>query len=450
MLSDLIDGRYRVDQEVGRGGMGIVFRAYDTRLNRTVALKILRSDATHDPKRLRRLAAEALAASALNHPSIATVYDFVELGPDSFIVYEYIDGRTLRDELEHKGFTTDDVLDIGIQVADALSLAHSHGITHLDLKPENIMLAPEEVQSRWRVKILDFGLAKRHCEPLSGEAENGAETISIATLPGLLVGTLNYMAPEQLETRSTDGRTDIYTLGLVLYEMASGTNPFLGKTPASTVANILKQDPPPLPQKNPQAPAELNRILLKCLRKHPNERYQSARELLTELRDLQHAWASPPPRPVQAVAPATVSRFFSLFGATPERRWEILQVRMFLWCLLLAYLGWRFAASAGGVFDFILFPVQLACILLLAILISFLFYIRALDPSDLPHQVQRLAPWMRGLIFGLVLVTWAMSVAVIASHPVLAAFLFLCSTAGGLKYTLFKTAIERAISPKLR
>ncbi len=449
MLRDLIDGRYRVEQEVGRGGMGIVLRAFDTRLNRAVALKILPPDATHHPDRLRRFAAEARAASALNHTGIATVYDFVEQGTDSFIVYEYIDGHTLRDELAHDRFTIDDVLGVGIQLADTLVAAHSRGITHRDLKPENIMLVPDD-HSRWRVKILDFGLAKQRPELLSAGTESGAETISIATVPGLLVGTITYMAPEQLEGRPTDPRTDIYTLGLVLYEMATGANPFVGRTLPSTIANILKQEPPPLGQKDPAAPTELDRILLKCLRKNPNERYQSTRELLVDLRDLRRNLALPPVTEVPATAAGPLRRFFFLFGATPQRRWEIMHLRMFLWCMLLCYLGWRFAASAGGRWGFILFLVQMACILLIAILLSFLLYTLALDSSGLPREVQRLAPWMRGLTLALVLVTWAMSAAVVVSHPVLATLLALCSIAGGLKYTVFKTAIDRAIFPKLQ
>jgi len=448
-MRDLIDGRYRLDQEVGRGGMGIVLRAFDTRLKRVVALKILPPSATHDPDRLRRLAAEARAASALNHAVIATVYDFVEQGTDSFIVYEYIDGHTLRSELSRDRFTTDDVLGVGIQLADALCMVHDHGITHRDLKPENIMLVPDD-HSRWRVKILDFGLAKQCRELLSGGAQSGADTISIATIPELLVGTITYMAPEQLESRPTDQRTDIYALGLVLYEMAAGANPFVGRTPPSTIANILKQEPPPLRQRDPSAPAELDRILRKCLRKKPNERYQSARELLVDLRDLRRnlGLSSVTEAPAIAPGPGPLHRFFLLFGATPQRQWEIMHLRMFLWCMLLAYLGWRFTASAVGRWGFILFLVELACILFITILLSFLLYTRALDPGGLPHEVRRLAPRIRALTVALVLVNWTMSAAVVASHPLLATLLALCSTAGGLKYTLFKTAIDRAILPK--
>jgi predicted Ser/Thr protein kinase len=447
MLRDFVDGRYRVEQEVGRGGMGIVLRAFDTRLNRAVAIKILPPDATHDPDRLRRLAAEARAASALNHTGIATVYDFVEQGADSFIVYEYIDGRTLRNSLTRDRFSTDDVLGVGIQLADALVAAHTRGITHRDLKPENIMLVPDD-HFRWRVKILDFGLAKQRPELLSAGTESGAETVSVATVPGLLVGTITYMAPEQLESRTTDERTDIYALGLVLYEMATGANPFMGRTLPSTIANILKQEPQTLGQKDPAAPAELDRILRKCLRKNPNERYQSTRELLVDLRDFRRDFALSPVTQVPASAPSPLRRFFLLFGATPQHRWEVMHLRMFLWCMLLAYLGWRFAASARDRSGFILFLVQLACILFITILLSFLLYTLALDPSALPHEVQRLAPWIRGLTLALVLVTWAMCAVAVGSQPVLATLLALCSTAGGLKYTVFKTAIDRGIFPK--
>src|ERR1700692_4970786 len=293
MLNELIEGRYKVEQEVGRGGMGVVLRAYDTRLNRLVALKMLPSNTTHDSELCRRLAAEARAASAMSHPGIATVYDFVEQGERSFIVYEFVEGRTWRNELARARFTSDEILDASVQLADALVAAHGHEIVHRDLKPENIMSVPDEY-SRGRVKILDFGLAKHLHAPLSVGEENAEETVSFVTSPGLLVGTVNYMAPEQLEGQSVDARTDIYALGLVLYEMATGTNTFLGRTPPSTIANILKLEAPSLRQYPPTAPAELDRILVKCLHKRPEERYQSARELLVDLRNLRRVPAEAP------------------------------------------------------------------------------------------------------------------------------------------------------------
>ena len=444
MVPDLIDGRYRIEQEVGRGGMGVVLRAFDTRLNRTVALKTLPPDAAHDSEKLHRLSTEARAASALNHPCIATVYDFVEQGTDRFIVYEYIDGCTLRNKLAVHQFSSDDILSVGIQLTDALVAAHTHSITHRDLKPENIMLLSNDPFDQ-RVKILDFGLAQQRRPPLSAEAEASADTISVVTVPGLLLGTVNYMAPEQLESHPVDGRTDIYALGLVLYEMAAGVNPFAGRTPPSTIANILKQEAPPLSLRNPAVPAELERILLKCLHKNPEDRYQSAVELCVDLRNLRQFTA----RSAATQDPASItSRFFLLFGTTPDRRWEVMHLRMFLWCLLLAYLGWRYMQSAAGRWGFSFFLLEAVCIVLITVCLSFLLYMRTVSPDGLPREVRRLAPWIRILTFALVLVTWAMTATVVTTHPILAAFLFLCGTAGGLKYILFKTVLDRAILPK--
>jgi hypothetical protein len=448
MLKELLVGRYKIEQEVGRGGMGVVLRAYDTRLNRVVALKMLSPNATHDREMSRRLGVEARAASALSHPSIATVHDFVESDEGSFIVYEFVEGQTLRRELARAQFTTEEVLDAGVQLTDALVVAHFHGITHRDLKPENIMLVPDDY-SRGRVKILDFGLAKRRdASRTPGEGRNGSETASIATTPGLLVGTVTYMAPEQLESRPSDDRTDIYALGLVLYEMATGTNPFVGSTSSSTIANILKQDAPPTRQKNPAAPVELDRILLKCLRKHPEERYQSARELMVDLRDLRRNATGSPTTQIREFEPSLFHRFFLLFGATPYRRWEIMHLRMILWCLLLGYLGWRFMACAPNKWGSVLFFLELACIGLLLILLGFLLYTGVSDPSGLSREVRRMAPWVRWSTVILVLVTWAMAGTVVASHRVLAAFLVLCGTAGGVKYLLFKATFDRAAFPE--
>jgi len=286
MLSELIVGRYRVEKELGRGGMGVVLRAYDTWLRRVVALKLLPPDTSHNPELSRRLAAEARAASALNHPGIATVYDFVEQNDASFVVYEYVEGQTFRDKLAQGRFTTEEVLSAGMQLSDALLAAHTRGIIHRDLKPENIMWTPDDCFGG-RVKILDFGLAKCNHWPLSAGEENAPETVSIGTIPGLVIGTMNYMAPEQLEGLAADARSDIYALGLVLYEMATGANPFLGRTRASTIANILRQEAPSVRQQNPAAPADLDRILLKCLRKLPQERYHSAAELLIDFRNVE-------------------------------------------------------------------------------------------------------------------------------------------------------------------
>jgi predicted Ser/Thr protein kinase len=450
MPSELLVERYKIEQEVGRGGMGVVLRAYDITLNRAVALKMLPPVTTNNRELCRRLRIEARAASAVSHPAIATVYDFVERDQESFIVYEFVEGRTLRKELERGHFTIEDTLDVGVQLTSALIAAHAHGITHRDIKPENIMLAPDDYSGR-RVKILDFGLAKHHRGPLTcGQGKNEIETASMETAAGLLLGTVSYMAPEQLESKPADSRTDIYALGLVLYEMAAGANPFVGNTTSATIANILKEDAPPTQKKNPTVPAELDRILLKCLRKHAEDRYQTARELLMDLCDLRSNFAGAQIAEPGEIEPSLLQRFFKLFGKTPYRRWEIMHLRMILWCLLLAYLGWRFMASAPDKWGFALFFLEIACIALLITLLGFLVYTGASNRGDLLRVIRRMAPWIRGSTVALVFVTWAMAGIAVASHRVLAAFLLLCGTAGGLKYLLFKAAFDSDAFPEPR
>ncbi len=287
MSERLKAGRYEIEDEVGHGGMGVVYRARDTRLGRTVALKMLPADLVGDAERRRRLAQEARAASSISHPSLATVYDYEDLGDEVFVVYEFIEGSTLREILSRPVWTTERILRVGVQLADGLAAAHERGVIHRDLKPENIMVR-DEAGLAGGVKILDFGLAKfrRPLRPVSARGETEIETAAISTAAGLLVGTINYMSPEQLEGEPADVRTDIYSLGLILYEMSTGTNPFVGKTATSTIANILKQDPPPLESPRSTVPPELDRIVHKCLRKRREERYQSARELEVDLSNL--------------------------------------------------------------------------------------------------------------------------------------------------------------------
>jgi len=318
MAGELKAGRYEVEKELGSGGMGVVYRARDTRLNRIVALKTVKPEHLHDVQFRRRLAQEARAASAISHPGIATVYDFVEDGEQRLIVHEYVEGVSLRARMHERGFTTEEVLIIGIQISEALAAAHEHGVIHRDIKPENVMLSPA-AGGPGRIKVLDFGLAKMR-QPLSS-AEEGhgsmARTGSITSTGMVIIGTVNYMSPEQLAAEPVDARTDLYALGLMLYEMATGVNPFLGETPTSTIANILTREPPPVAARNPVAPLELDRIIRKCLRKRKEERYQSARDLLVDLsnlrRDLARREEGQPDvsKPVEPQVPLTIPRGFA-------------------------------------------------------------------------------------------------------------------------------------------
>ncbi|HMJ25576.1 MAG TPA: serine/threonine-protein kinase, partial [Pyrinomonadaceae bacterium] len=275
--------RYRIIEKLGAGGMGEVFLAEDTKLGRKVALKLLAEELTQNRDRLNRFDQEAYAASALNHPNILTIYEMGDEGGRHFIATEFIDGVTLRKRLSGPPFELSEVLDIAIQVAGALEEAHAAGIVHRDIKPENIM-----IRRNSHVKVLDFGLAKLTEKPEAEQADTEAVTRALVqTDAGLVLGTSQYMSPEQARGKPVDARTDIWSLGVVLYEMASGRAPFTGETKTDIIVAIAKNDPAPLARFAPNAPAEFEWIVMKALRKHVDERYQTVKELETDLKKLK-------------------------------------------------------------------------------------------------------------------------------------------------------------------
>ena len=276
-------GHYQVLNRIGRGGMGEVFLAKDTNLGRKVALKLLRSDFTRNEERLRRFRQEAQAASALNHPNILTIH---EIGHDDtlhFMATEYVEGQTLREAISGTRMALGQVLDIAVQVASALSAAHQAGIVHRDIKPENIM-----VRRDGYAKVLDFGLAKL-TERASASIDSGWPTFDkVETNPGVMMGTVQYMSPEQARGLSVDAHTDIWSLGCVLYETLAVRAPFQGKTVTDMLVAILEKEPPPLKElTSEQIPAELDWIITKTLRKNPDERYQTSKELFVDLQRLR-------------------------------------------------------------------------------------------------------------------------------------------------------------------
>jgi serine/threonine protein kinase/Tfp pilus assembly protein PilF len=294
-------GRYEICSQLGAGGMGEVYLANDTKLDRKVALKILPADVVETPQgtvsdRVRRFVQEAKAVSALNHPNILTIYEIDEIDSEHFIATEFVDGETLRDRMRFGQLTPAEAIDIGIQVTNALCATHEVGIIHRDIKPDNIMLRRDGI-----VKVLDFGLAKltRERERQITETDSLAPTQNfINTAVGMVMGTAHYMSPEQARGFELDARTDIWSLGCVLYEIIAGRPPFPGPTPLDIMSGVLQREPEPLTAYLPDGPRELDRIISRTLRKDREERYQNVKQLLSDLKDLKRELESQSQRAV--------------------------------------------------------------------------------------------------------------------------------------------------------
>ena len=282
-------GHYRIESKLGEGGMGVVFKAFDTHLDRAVAIKVLRPDATANPERRRRFVLEAKAASALNHANIVHVYDIdtaaLPQGATDFIAMEFVSGRTLDQCIGRNGLTLKDTLRFGIQIADALARAHSAGIVHRDLKPANVIVTEKGI-----VKLLDFGLAKL-VEVVEGDPEAATVTAKNDDRPqteeGTIVGTVAYMSPEQAEGKKVDARSDIFSFGSVLYEMITGRRAFQGATKLAVLSAILQKDPEQIGESAVAVPADLEKLVARCLRKNLERRVQHMDDVKLALEDLR-------------------------------------------------------------------------------------------------------------------------------------------------------------------
>lgn len=277
-------GHYRLEETLGKGGMGVVYRAFDTRLQRRVALKVLPEEFTANPERRRRFLQEARAAGSVTHPAIAQIYDVDEIDGVTFIAMELVQGRTITDLVASCELDLLGAVEIAIQVAQGLAKAHDAGIVHRDVKSDNVMVTPDG-----HAKILDFGLAKL-LEPLPG-SEAGQDPAEMETLArtqaGVVVGTVAYMSPEQARAQPLDHRSDLFSLGVVLYHMAAGQLPFRGQSPIDTLHAIAYEETRPVTQIRANLPASLQRVISRCLRKRPEDRYQDARQLVEALEAVQ-------------------------------------------------------------------------------------------------------------------------------------------------------------------
>src|ERR1700722_633028 len=345
-MKDQTVSHYRIVEKVGEGGMGIVYRAHDGRLNRDVALKFLPAELLNNENARALLIREARTASALNHPNICTIYDVGEQDGQSYIVMEFVKGRSLTEQIPENGLPADTAIRYGEQIADAMAHAHEHGVIHRDLKSPNVVIT-----GAGRVKVLDFGLAK-HMTP--GEISLKTQSISTLTSDGAIVGTMHYMAPELFRGESADARSDIWALGVILYEMANGKRPFRGKTSYELSSVILHEDPPRLAD---NVPMGLRAVTEHCLAKDPQQRYQHASEVRAALEALRTNSAMIPASAIQPPPAAPRSRFRSAMLASAAVL-ALLVITALAWKLI--EIKWRGSAavSAASIHSLAVLPLE--------------------------------------------------------------------------------------------
>jgi serine/threonine protein kinase len=448
-------GHYRIEAKLGEGGMGVVYRAFDTHLDRPVAIKILRADATTSPERKRRFQQEAKAASALNHPNIIHIYDISSSGGTDYIAMEFVDGKTLDWLIGKSGLVLRDTLKYAIQIADALARAHAAGIVHRDLKPANIIVGEEG-----RVKLLDFGLAKLTETTVHAavDSEVGTATITaredVQTQEGTIVGTVAYMSLSRPKAR----RWMRVPICFRSARCCTKWSPAAGHLKAQTRSRRLQQSctrsPPPLAEVAPDLPAELDKIIWRCLRKDPDRRAQHVDDIklaLEELRDDSALGKLPRTSQVggQAAAtpeeqPALMRKLFGSAGGKPYRLWEILHIKMCLHYALLVYLAWRFKNVTSGTWSLALFFSTLLCSTIQLIMAAVLLFAGSMDTEFLLMEARKFAPWLRA--FGMANSALAMIMAawIAEGHTILAALIASLGIALGITALTLKPAMDRA------
>ena len=427
-LDGRLVGPYIIRHEIGRGGMGVVYLADDTRLSRRVALKALAPGVARDPGRWDRLRQEARAAAGLSHPGIATVYAFEHIGDEFYLACEYVPGLTLRAALEAGPLPVAQVIDIATQLARALDAAHHQGIVHRDLKPENVVITPAGA-----AKILDFGIARiEHLTPQR------------LTQTGTVVGTPAYMAPEQILGQGVDFRIDLFSFGVVVYEMASGSNPFEAGTLPATMARILELVPAPLSEACPSSVPDLDRIVGTCLNKRPPDRYKSTHDLVADLERVYSALSAAPQRMTEGRRPAVPNASRRAGKLTPRWWWEFHQAAIAVIYALMVYPSWRARGWLPRPWGMLFLFAVLASAAAAASLRLHLWFTARFHPAELSVLRARAQPWTHGCdaAFGASLLLGALGIG--NGHPEIATLLVTVAVAAAVASYVIEPTTTRA------
>ena len=421
-------GSYRIERPLGRGGMGVVYLAEDTRLARLVTLKVLHPHDTADEKRRERLRVEARAAAALVHSNIVAVHALEDVEGQLFIVSDYVPGRTARERLDAGGpLPVEEAIDVARQVAEGLDAAHRQGIIHRDLKPENILVADNRA-----ARILDFGIART--------MTSGPERQRL-TATGAMVGTPGYMAPEQLEGAPGDVRSDLFALGTVLYELVSGTNPFQGRTSSTTAARILTLDPAPLSTLSPLSPPALDAIVARCLRKNAAERYASAAEVAADLGSLAQAMKA-------GVIPVAPGQREPRADRPALALWRIHQGVLVALLSVIAIGSWWLAAWVGQPLRYTLFAAVLALSVADGTMRVHLLFVERHTPAAMIRQLARTRLWLMRLDLVIAFIVTVAASRVVGEHQAAGTFLLAVSVGMAVAAWVIEPATTEAAFPE--
>jgi len=433
-IQDTFSGRqlgpYWINRKLGQGGMGIVYLARDTRLDRPVAIKMLAPQYTRSPQHRERLRREAQAAARLSHPGIATVYSLEEIEDNLYIVTEYVPGNTLRQDMRGVPLSTSLLMDVAVQIAQALTAAHEQGIVHRDLKPENAIRTHEGI-----VKILDFGLAR--FQILSQDILPPNKPL---TQTGMFLGTPAYASPEQLLGVEVDFRTDIFSFGVVLYELATGKHPFYSPDPVSVIARILEWEVMDLTQVNPAIPVSFDRIVRTCLRKKPTERFEKTRHLLNELEKLHDSDAGS--------GPLTLRKEAS--GLPTDRKisaiwwWQFHQAVAGFGYYAMLYPLWRVKKWFDGVEGSLLFFPALIAVGMAANLRLHLWFTSKFYPDELARQRRKVACWIRWADILFVFMLAVSAILIHSAHAVIATLLMAVAIGSLVAFSMIEPTTTKA------